>query len=569
MRNLMHVNNGAEAFVETLAALGIEHLFINPGIDVVPVQGAVARLKARGRKVPKVILTTHESVAVAAAHGYSMVSGKPQVVVVFQDVGIMQGGGSIINLQYGRSPVILASGRNATTPPLNWMGEPFDQCRITRDYVKWDHQVVPEEDIASVVEEAYRVASQEPCGPIYLSVDRQAYLGKMGELKVEAPIPPWRQEIDPAALRRAVDILAKAENPLILTSYAGRHPEAVAHLVEFAETFAIRVITTDLRMNFPVTHPLCPGIEANRESPFDHYIAETDALFLLDYDYPPPMPKTVRPRPDARIIHVDNELVKKGKRLFDRIPDVEIPGNSAQILPLMNEIARDRVQGTARIAERIDRLAREHKTTRDEREALALRQARDIPISSDWLCYCINRIMEKESLLVHMAPTSSASLGRQLRPVSTGSLYSWGDSAGSMGWPLGAALGAKLAAPERTVISLIGDGGFMYGGPVAALWSARAHRAPFLTILCNNQSYGAIRQLVKSGYGGESVAGDGGFELGVDFPSPPDHAGLVKSCGAYGTRVEHPSRLLPALKRAVAEVRKGRSALVEVKLSPP
>ena len=569
MRNLMHVNNGAEAFVETLAALGIEHLFINPGIDVVPVQGAIATLKARGRKVPKVILTTHESVAVAAAHGYSMVSGKPQVVVVFQDVGIMQGGGSIINLQYGRSPVILASGRNATTPPLNWMGEPFDQCKIARDYVKWDHQVVPDEDIASVLEEAYRVASQEPCGPIYLSVDRQVYLGKMGELKVEAPIPPWRQEIDSAALRRAVDILAKAENPLILTSYAGRHPEAVAHLVELAEAFAIRVITTDLRMNFPVTHPLCPGIESNRESPFDHYIAEADVLFLLDYDYPPPMPKKVRPRPDARIIHVDNELVKKGKRLFDRTPDVEIPGNSAQILPLMNEIARDRAEGASRMAERIDRLAREHKAIRGEREALALRQAQDIPISSEWLCYCINRIMEKESLLVHMAPTSSAALTHQLRPVTTGSLYSWGDSAGSMGWPLGAALGAKLAAPDRTVISLIGDGGFMYGGPVAALWSARAHRAPFLTILCNNQSYGAIRQLVKSGYGGESVAGDGGFELGVDFPSPPDYAGLAKSCGAYGTRVEHPSRLLPALKRAVAEVRKGRSALVEVKLSPP
>lgn len=488
MRNLMHVNNGAEAFVETLAALGIEHLFINPGIDVVPVQGAVARLNARGRKVPKLILTTHESVAVAAAHGYSMVSGKPQVVVVFQDVGIMQGGGSIINLQYGRSPVILASGRNASTPPLNWMGEPFDQCRIARDYVKWDHQVAPGEDIASVIEEAYRVASQEPCGPIYLSVDRDVYLGKMGELKVEAPILPSRRDVDPAALRRAVDILAKAENPLLLTSYTGRHPEAVAHLVEFAEAFAIRVITTDLRMNFPVTHPLCPGIESNRESPFDRYIAEADALFLLDYDYPPPVPKTVRPRPDAKIIHVDNEILKKGRRLFDRNPDVEILGNSAYILPLLNEVARERTEGASLIGERIDRLAQEHKKIKDEREALAVRQARDKPVSSEWLCHCINRIMEEDGVLVHMAPTSSAALTHQLRPTSPGSLYSWGDSAGSMGWPLGAALGVKLAAPESTVISLIGDGGFMYGGPVAALWSARAHHAPFLTIVCNNRN---------------------------------------------------------------------------------
>ena len=353
MGNLMHVNNGAEGFVETLSALGIDHVFLNPGMDVVPVQGAIATLKARGRKVPRIILTTHESVAVAAAHGHSMVSGKPQVVVVFQDVGTMQGGGSIINLQYGRSPVILAAGRNAHTPPLNWTNEPFDQCKIARDYVKWDHQVSPGEDIASVVEEAYRVASQEPCGPIYLSVDREVYVGKMGELKVEAPIPPSMRDVDPAALRRAVDILAKAENPLILTSYAGRHPEAVAPLVELAETFAIRVVTTDLRMNFPVTHPLCPGIESNRESPFDRYIAEADALFLLDYDYPPPVPKMVRPRPDAKIIQIDNEPLKKGKRLFDRTPDVQVLGNSAHILPLLNEIARERGENTSRIRERV------------------------------------------------------------------------------------------------------------------------------------------------------------------------------------------------------------------------
>ena len=200
---------------------------------------------------------------------------------------------------------------------------------------------------------------------------------------------------------------------------------------------------------------------------------------------------------------------------------------------------------------------------------MAIRESADKPISSEWLCHCINQVMESDGVLVHMAPTSSAALTHQIRPAGTGSLYSWGDSAGSMGWPLGAALGVKLAAPERTVVALIGDGGFMYGGPVAALWTSRVYNAPFLTIVCNNRSYGAIRQLVRSGYGNNVVAGDGGFEVGVDFPSPPDYAGVAKGCGAWGARVEDPSRLLPALKRAIAEVRKGRSALVDVRLSPP
>jgi acetolactate synthase I/II/III large subunit len=119
MGNLMHVNNGAEGFVETLNSLGVDHIFVNPGIDVVPILGAIASFRAKGRKAPSVILSTHESVAVAAAHGYAMVSGKAQVVILFQDVGTIQGGGSIINLQYGRIPVILAAGRNVATPALN------------------------------------------------------------------------------------------------------------------------------------------------------------------------------------------------------------------------------------------------------------------------------------------------------------------------------------------------------------------------------------------------------------------------------------------------------------------
>src|SRR3972149_4216722 len=113
IRNVLQVNSGAEAFVESLNAQGVDHIFLNPGIDIVPIQGA----------------------------------------------------GAIANLQYGRMPVVLCAGRNPAPHRFNWLQEPFDQRKITRDYVKWDHEVQGDEDIGSVMQEAFRVASTEACGP--------------------------------------------------------------------------------------------------------------------------------------------------------------------------------------------------------------------------------------------------------------------------------------------------------------------------------------------------------------------------------------------------------------------
>lgn len=265
MGNLIHAETGVEAFVESLNWLGVDYIFLNPGRDTIPIQGTIGRYKALGKKTPNVVLCPHESVAVAAAHGSAMVSGQPQVVAVFEDVGTLQGGGAIINLKYGRMPVILCAGRNPTPNRLNWKREKCDQRTIVRDYVKWDHEVGLDENISSVLQEAFRIASTEPCGPVYLSIPPEVMTGKLGEQSVSVPGSFDKEalpEIGLDALRRAADILIDSENPLIMTAYSGRHPESVAPLVELAESLGARVMTTDLRMNFPSTHPLCPGIDS-------------------------------------------------------------------------------------------------------------------------------------------------------------------------------------------------------------------------------------------------------------------------------------------------------------------
>ena len=133
-------------------------------------------------------------------------------------------------------------------------------------------------------------------------------------------------------------------------------------------------------------------------------------------------------------------------------------------------------------------------------------------------------------------------------------------------WALGAALGAKVAAPDKTVVSVMTDGGFVWGSPVAALWSSIAYNAPFLSVIFNNQSYAAIKRLVRGGYGEEVLPDDVAFETGVDIVPPIDYTALAASLGAWSRMVVDPAEIATALKEGMAAVKAGRPAVMDVRL---
>ena len=131
---------------------------------------------------------------------------------------------------------------------------------------------------------------------------------------------------------------------------------------------------------------------------------------------------------------------------------------------------------------------------------------------------------------------------------------------GCIGWAPGAALGVKLARPDKTVVSLMGDGAFIYGCPEASLWSAGFYKAPFLAVIYDNQGYGAIKGLFRESYDVEN--------MGADIPTPPDYALIARACHAYGRRVDDPSEVMPALEEALGEVRGGRPAVLDIRIEP-
>jgi acetolactate synthase-1/2/3 large subunit len=157
--------------------------------------------------------------------------------------------------------------------------------------------------------------------------------------------------------------------------------------------------------------------------------------------------------------------------------------------------------------------------------------------------------------------TSSETLWQQLATDEPGTIFGSGGS--GLGWGLGASVGIRLARPDRPVVLLVGDGSFLFGAPLTALWVAQTSRAPILAAVFNNGGYNATRHPLAETYArGYSVRGR--HFVGTDLSPSPRYDLLGPVVGAEGERVEDPDQILPALRRGIDSVRRGRSAIVDV-----
>jgi len=568
LHNIVPVDVGAEAFVELLNANGVDYIFLSPGSDTIYIQEALSKFKALGKRAPQVVLGLHESVSMAAAHGYFMVSGKPQVVLVHVDLGAQQVGGALHNAQRGRIGVVLCAGRAAMSfdedrpsrTRLAYLTEQFDQASVVRGYVKWDYELRSNENIHHVVQRAFQVASTEPCGPVYLVLPRELLMEKISSVRIP-DVARYAASATPQAdltlLDKVADMLIQAENPLIITDYLGRHREAVASLAELAETLGARVTTTMFNMSFPTTHPLWGGFMP------EPYIKDADVILIIDHDAPY-TPAQAKFAPGAKIIHIDIDPVKSNMPTRFFPADILIEADSSKAIPALTGIIREKITPERQrvFQTRFSRLESQHKRMHEEWSQLAEREAGKKPISQEWLCRCVAEAIDDKAIVLNEVAGGLYSVARQVPRTEPGTYFTQYGS--SLGWGPGAVVGAKLAAPDRTVVLLVGDGSFIYGCPTAAIWAAVRHNAPNLTIVFNNGEYRALKGIWPMLYRGDSYSEKTGHWVGVDFKPCPDYALIAQACGAYGQRVEEPSDVKPALRKALEIARGGQTAVLDV-----
>lgn len=568
------VDRGAEAFVELLNAHDVDCVFLNSGTDTFPVQEAISKFAVQGRRAPRIIVCPDELVAISAAHGHYLVSGQPQVVLVHVDSGTMQLGGGLHNAQRGRIGVVLCAGRAPLTLEgempgsrniwIHWIQEQIDQAAGVRGFCKWDYEVRRNESIHHVVDRAFQVASSQPAGPVYLTLPREVLMEDVEGVRTspakgnDAPITPVA---DPAALREIARQLGQAKNPLIITSHSGKSPEAVAGLARVAELVGAPVVSSSSRMNLPTDHPLWAGISPNP------YLSDADVILVVDCDVPY-IPVETKPAPDAKIHWIDMDPVKDSIPLFTFPADSRILADSEKALPaladLLKEVITNEDQG--KIQDRYQANSVKHQERQESRRKAAAALVDQKPIAVDWLSYCINEAIGPDTLVLDETVTNMPSVANAVERTKPGSIFTSGGS--SLGWGLGAGLGSKLAAPEREVVVLVGDGAFIYGCPTASLWAAQAHGAPFLTVVFNNQMHHATKRAWIGGYP-EGYGQSTGEFMGVNLTPSPDYSMLAKACQAYGELVEEPGDVPGALQRALQAVKGGQAAVLDVRIQRP
>jgi len=556
-----------DAFIEILNAHHVDKIFINPGFEAIEVISSIALARIEKKQAPQLVLCLDESVTASAAYGNFMVSGNPQVVMVHSEIGSLQLGANLVNLQWGRIPtVILAANQKIDVARTVWNGKPYDQGGIVRNSVKYERHLSGDEDLHEALIEAFKIACTAPCGPVYLTFPME-YLYRAIE-KPERAILPAKIDSLPKADQRILEemasILLEAKNPLLVCGSAGRQPQNVDALINLAQTLSANVLTGYSWMNFPSNHPLCIGIEqigGSRKK--DSGYEDADVILAIDYDMPyvgsaPPV------NPDTKILHIDSDPLTQGRVLWQRGADLFVKTDCTEAIPVLTDLLKNMLTEPKKteLAERYKRIASANERSRAEWQLRAGALSKQSNITADYLCYCVNQLIDEDTIVVNHTLGHCASVTEQI--VRTKPKTWFGCPSGAIGWAPGAALGAASAAPDQLVVAFITDGGFVWGCPTSTLWTAASYKFPFLAVICNNKGYGAIRDVQKEMMTDVSISEQFLMESGVDFS--PDYALIAQGAGAFGKKITKSDEVIPAIKEALEAVRSGKPAVLDVYL---
>lgn len=554
------------AFLRAARACGARYLFTNLGSDHPAFIQAFAAFEGTD-EAPEVICCPHEMTALSAAHGHAMLSRQAQLVLVHVDVGTQNLGASVHNAARGRVPAVIVAGLSpatlaggvpgSRTEYIHYTQDTTHQADIVRPYVKWSQELRAAGAVHDVVARAFQIAQSEPQGPVYLTGARELW-----EMQAPDAFGPGTDGaaalggLPAAGLDRLWRALGTARRPLCITSHLGRDPQAVAALVALSERIGLPVQeVTPQAVNFPGDHPHHAGYERNR------HVAQADCILVLECDVPW-MPQQVQLAAGTAVFVVDMDPLKEGLGLWRYPAAASFRADAACVL---EQLAARALADPGCAAQR---QARQPWLDAVRPLAPAAAPAEGevvtVPMLGDALARLIEADRANDPLVLHEAPTSAPVLLPRLRMRRPGSYFTSGGS--GLGWGINAALGAKLAQPGRTVISLVGDGSYVFGVPTSAYWVARAYALPTLTVIFNNGGWQAPRRSTDLVHPGGGLAGHRD-RYWVTVTRDARLADVAAAAGqAEALVVDRPAALDATLRAALHVVHQGRSAVVDVRL---
>ncbi len=559
------VESVAEAYLELLDARGIDYFFGNGGTDFAPIIEAYAKRQVQELPAPQPIPVPHEVTAVSMAHGYTMVTGRPQVVMVHTVPGTANAIGGIVNAARSNVPMLFSAGRTPITEgesrgsrdgSIHWAQESFDQAAMVREWVKWDYELRHGADLEGVVDRALAIAESEPAGPVYLTLPREVLAEDIEGLKYR---DASRQQKSgdrlpaPELIRQAAHVLADARNPVLVTRGGGKDPRAVAALVDLAELLGMAVFEAGaLYANFPRNHGLYAG------SNIGPTLAEADAVVVLEADVPW-TPKRHQPAEGAQVIGIGEDP------LFSTYPvrgfqvDLNLAGSPRLVMHALAEAIGTIGVDAEAVQARTQRWENRNEQMRGEWRRQAVAANDQTPINKSWFTRCLSDLLDDDTVVLNELGIDAV----QIDTTRPGSFYGVPVS-GGLGWGVGAALGAKLADRDKTVICCVGDGSYIFGSGTAGHIVSEAQGLPILTIVWNNGIWNAVQNATKTTYADGIAVQTNNFAV-TTLSQSFQYELICQAAGGYGERVEDPAEVPAALERALNAVRnEKRQALLNV-----
>jgi thiamine pyrophosphate-dependent acetolactate synthase large subunit-like protein len=554
---------GSDAVAETLRALDVPYIAINPGASFRGLHDSL--VNHLGNERPQLLLCLHEEAAVAIAHGYAKVTGRAMAAAVHSNVGLFHATMAMFNAWCDRMPVLVIGATGPVDamkrrPWIDWIHTARDQGAIVRGYSKWDDQPGSAGAACESVARAFWIANTAPQGPTYVVLD-----AGLQEERLAAPLPSFdaRRSTPPVAagapsdtIERMRAMLAHGRRIVVLAGRASRGVEAWSARIALAERLDARVVT-DLKIgaSFPTDHPLHVGAPAvlTPVAEAKAALAEADVILSLDWVDLAGILRSLPNPPKADVIHVSlDHTVHNGWSMdYQGLApvDVYVAADPDAVAIALCKAIEPRTTATATTA--LSRPFPPH--------------ARD-PLTVEHLAFALREaVTGRDVSLLHLPLSWNGSWWPFRHPLD----FIGSDGGGGVGGGPGISVGAALAlkGSGRLPVSICGDGDFLMG--VTALWTAAHYKIPLLLVIANNRSFynDEVHQERVARMRNRPVENKW---IGQRMSEPNiDLAALARAQGALGLGpVTSYDELAAAYAQAIAAVEQGGVAVVDVRVEP-
>lgn len=530
---------GSDLVLETLRDLGIDTIFGYPGGAVLPFYDAIYNFKGIRH-----ILGRHEQGCLHEAEGYAKSTGKLGVAVVTSGPGATNAITGIADAMSDSVPLLVFTGQVARAGIGKDAFQEADIVGITMPITKYNYQVRETADIPRIITEAVHIATTGRPGPVVIDLPKDVSALETDFIySPEVNLPSYQPTLEPndMQIKKILKQLSKAKKPVLLAGGGISYAEAAAELNEFAERYQIPVVTSLLGQGtIATTHPLFLGMGGMHGS-FAANIAMTEADFMISIgcrfdDRLTGNPKTFAK--NAKVAHIDIDPAEIGKIISADIPVV---GDAKKALQML--LAEPTVHNNTE--KWIEKVTKDKNRVRsyDKKERVVQPQAviERIGELTNGDAIVVTDVGQHQMWTAQYYPYQNE---RQL--VTSGGL-------GTMGFGIPAAIGAKIANPDKEVVLFVGDGGFQMTNQELAILNI--YKVPIKVVMLNNHSLGMVRQWQESFYEGrtsESV-----------FDTLPDFQLMAQAYGIKNYKFYNPETLTQDLEVITEDV----PMLIEVDIS--